>query len=178
MRVSRNIAARDAHTASVLRSVGVVDTLTTLTACEAADALFGWVYKQPGNASYEDCKEVLSRLKVERGLGDAEAALQRFGCGGISELRVDQYAEFYRYVTTALYLGVSPTYAWRDSSDIPDDLRDRWLLWHNEKDCVWEVRGALLGVIVDGETIEDVSGDSYFERRFANQTCSVQRDEL
>lgn len=180
MSVDANVAARDAFT----RRFGaqpVVEHNPDLARAsretahrimgEAEEKLFGWVYKQPGMPTYDDCKAILDRVYVERGSDEVQTVLQRFGSAAIKDLWIGLYERFYRYCKTILQYGISPTYAWTGPHDIPQAMRDRWLLLHPESDCLYEVRGVLPGELGGGE-VSDVSGLDTYEQLFIKQQIS------
>jgi len=162
MSISANIAARDKFTALV--SGTVVPTVLKMTAAEAEAALFGIAYKQPGMATREDCVAIFDRVYVERGKLDADAVLSRHGVWKITDLTIMLYNKFFTYCQAILTYGASPFYGWEVNS-ITDKVRDRWLLWHAESDCLWEVRGKLSDELDSGE-VEDVTGIPDYEHRF------------
>jgi hypothetical protein len=127
-----------------------------------------------------DCRDIGSRVLCERGEEDFEALKARFGIparGSIDDLLPSMYRGFWDHAYITLVRGVSPTYAWSAfNSTTPNHLRDRWLLWHDESDCLYEVRGKLSGADLDAMTsgeIVDVSGIDKFEQEFvARQTLA------
>lgn len=181
MTIIENITARKALTASLAAFFGVPDTNPSpdapKTASEAAAALFGWVYKEPGQPQLEDCKVILRRVSDERGQDEAEAVLARFGGVPVAKLSPLTWAMFHEYCSYLLVYGVS-AHGSVNVHDVPaDEKRDRWLLWHPESSCLWEVRGKLSGEL-DDEQVEDVSGLPEYEKRFVEQSAAQKEDEL
>lgn len=194
MTIAANIAARDRFTAFLGRRYLTVDAsshptfdFTARRADEATNArqmseaeekLFGWVYKQPGMATLDDCKAILRRVHDERGMEDSVALLQRFGIAhmGLDKLWIGMYQGFFDYARHCLYYGISPMYAWTGPMDIPQEVRDRWLLWHAESESLYEVRGMPPGELAGGE-VSDVSAMAEWEKRFADQQTGVKEEE-
>lgn len=179
MTIAANIEARDRFTRQLGMTARRVEEATRdRQMSEAEEKLFGWVYKQPGMATLEDCKGILKRVHDERGMEDATMLLQRFGIAhtGLSKLWIGMYQGFFDYARHCLQFGISPAYAWTCVGDIPHEQRDRWLLWHPESECLYEVRGVFPQELHGGE-VNDVSGDEKWEKRFADQQ-SGKADEL
>lgn len=135
-----------------------------LTAAEAEAALFGIAYKEPGMATKADCLAIFERVFAERGKMEADAVLSRHGVWKITDLSLILYNRFFAYCQAILTYGASPFYSWEVNS-ITDKVRDRWLLWHAESDCLWEVRGKLSNELDSGE-VSDVTGIIEYEHRF------------
>jgi hypothetical protein len=152
-RVTANIAARDHYTDFVLGLYTVVENAPT----------------------YEDCLALYGMMVAERGEDDARALLSRFGCRKIADLKdmVGLFADFYRFGSTSLLRGVSPTYTWSILNSKSNHLRDRWLLYHDGSEVWWEVRGKLspddLASLASGEVM-DVSGVPKHEEEFKRQS--------
>jgi hypothetical protein len=184
MTIAANIAARDRYTASLrgsddaapLHASQEVERESARPMSEAEEALFGWVYKQPGMPTFEDCKAILSRVYAERGSEETTVVLQRFGTQSISDLWIGLYQAFHDYCKTILNYGISPAYGWTGPDDVPTGMRDRWLLWHAESECLYEVRGSMPDELVLGE-VSDVSGVDEFEKRFIAEQIGG-KDEL
>lgn len=170
MTIAANIAARDRYTAALRGDQPSGKAVVGMTGNEATEALFGWVYKQPGMATLQDCKGILKRVHDERGMDESVMLLQRFGIAatGLDKLWIGMYQSFFDYARLCLYYGISPAYGWTNVDDIPHNLRDRWLLSHPESDCLYEVRGVFPQELHGGE-VNDVSGDEKWEKRFADQ---------
>jgi hypothetical protein len=170
MRILANIAAREAHTARLLNDQPSPKGVVAKTAVESTEALFGWIYKQPGMATLEDCQAVLTRLHNERSPEDAIAALQRFGVKSLKEMFAGEYERFFQRVTTALFFGLSPAYPWTCAEDIRmgEFCRDRYLFWNHQMDRLWESK-TKLGQELDSGEVSDVSGVPEFEKRFAEK---------
>ncbi len=167
MSLHENIYARNKLTALLSDDERPYGTL----ARDPAEKLFGWVYKDSNSATFDDCKAILDRVWVERGVEDGMTLLQRFGCGNLTDLFVGLYDRFFEYATISLNYGVSPQYGWKGRDDIPEEQRDRWLLRHPESDSLWEVRGKLSGELTD-ISVEDVSGILQYEKMFVEQSTS------
>ena len=179
MTIAANIEARDRFT----RQLGMTarrtqEVMRERQMSEHEEKLFGWVYKQPGMATLEDCGAIYKRIHDERGADDATMLLQRFGIAyaGLSKLWIGMYQGFFDYARHCLQYGISPAYAWSNINDIPHDQRDRWLLWHAESDCLYEARGVFPQELNGGE-ISDVSGIEEYEKRFVEQQ-NGKPDEL
>ena len=169
MPVTSQIAARDAFTAWLGGSI----PRKQMSAAEAEDALFGWVYKQPGMATFEDCRQMYMRIYDERGEHDALGLLQRFGVKHINKLPMMRYERFFKYASTSLYYGASPLYGWESKRDVvmPEFERDRWLFYDAKKDKLFEVRHVCppdLDKVWDGK-LTDVSGEPEYEQRWVEQ---------
>lgn len=175
MNAHDNIKARDYFTAMLVnlraRTVGLEES--------AAEALFGWTYKQPGMAQHKDCHAMYVRVLYERGQEDARALLQRFalGCqGDISTMYIGMCKPFFEYAATCLYYGVSPRDGWVSIDDVSDDMRDRWLLYHPESEALWEVRGAMPVLDLANDEVCDVSGIAHHEKRWVEQQAGKPSD--
>ena len=166
MSVELNVKARYEFTA-VLTGVAVKPVLR-LTAAEAEAVLFGIAYKEPGMATKADCVAIFDKVYAERGKMEADAVLSRHGVWKISDLSLILYNRFFAYCQAILTYGASPFYSWEVNA-IRDDSRDRWLLWHAESDCLWEVRGKLSDELDNGE-VSDVTGIIEYEHRFLSTT--------
>ena len=164
MSITANIAAREAHTAALHGDRPFAEGTVALTAAQAAEALFGIAYKQPGMITLADCQEVLTRVHDERGSTAVDAVLSRHGVWKLPDLFIGMYERFFLYCQAILTYGASPFYGW-DLDSIKDKVRDRWLLWHAESDCLWEVRGKLTDELSDG-LVSDVTGIVEHEHRF------------
>lgn len=160
----RNVEARNAHTQALLHKKRPADGQICLSAAEAEEALFGIAYKQPGDITLDDCKDILTRILDERGHMEVDAVLSRHGVWKITDMFTGMYKRFYLYCQSILTYGASPYYGWEIGS-IKGNCRDRFLLWHAESDCLWEVRGKLAGELDSGE-VEDVTGQLQYEERF------------
>lgn len=162
MNIEKNIEARNKFTSVVM---GIkLSVIPQLTAAEAEAALFGIAYKEPGMATKADCLEIFDRVYTERGKMEADAVLSRHGVWKIGDLWLGSYNRFFAYCQAILTYGASPFYGW-DVNSITDKVRDRWLLWHAESDCLWEVRGKLSDELDSGE-VSDVTGVAEHEHRF------------
>lgn len=133
----------------------------------------------------KDCMEIGVRVLLERGEDDFEAVKARFGIptrGSVNDLMPEMFKEFWHHCYICLVRGISPTYAWSAmNSTLPNHLRDRWLLWHDESDCLWEVRGKLSGSDLDGLSsgeVVDVSGVEKFEQMFVQRQTLAEIEEL
>lgn len=162
MSITKNIEARDKFTSVVLGRA--LPVYPKLTAAEASVALFGIAYKEPGMATKADCIGLFDRVYAERGKMEADAVLSRHGVWKIGDLSTGLFNNFFAYCQAILTYGASPFYGWEVNS-IADKVRDRWLLWHAESDCLWEVRGKLSDELDNGE-VEDVTGIVEYEHRF------------
>lgn len=160
--IEQNIAAREKFTS--LLTGAVQSVVPALTATEAEAALFGIAYKEPGMATKVDCLAIFERVFAERGKMEADAVLSRHGVWKITDLSLILYNRFFAYCQAILTYGASPFYGWEVNS-ITDEIRDRWLLWHAESDCLWEVRGKLSDELDNGE-VSDVTGIAEHEHRF------------
>lgn len=158
MHILKNIEARSRFTEKL------PPKKPQLTASEAANLLFGIAYKQPGMATREDCFEIFGRVLAERGKMEADAVLSRHGIWAVRDLPLMSYERFWTYCQAILIYGACPFYNW-DIENISDKVRDRWLMWHPESDCLWEVRGRLGNELEDG-LVSDVTGIPEHEQRF------------
>lgn len=162
MSIGANVEARNKFTSVVM---GIrLPIVPRLTAAEAEAALFGIAYKEPGMATKADCLAIFERVFAERGKMEADAVLSRHGVWKITDLSLILYNRFFAYCQAILTYGASPFYSWEVNS-ITDKVRDRWLLWHAESDCLWEVRGKLSNELDSGE-VSDVTGIIEYEHRF------------
>lgn len=120
----------------------------------------------------EDCMHAGAMVLAERGEDEFDALVTRFGCKRVvQDLLPVCYAEFYEYAQIILTRGVSANYGWSKDS-IPNRLRDRWLLWHAESECYWEVRGKLSADdlrSMEFEQVIDVSGIPWHEEAWREQ---------
>lgn len=86
--------------------------LEGMTAAQASEALFGWVYKQPGMATLQDCKDAAYRVGVRFGMEEAICLYQRFGVSTIKDLWIGQYEGFVAFANATLEHGVPPSASW------------------------------------------------------------------
>lgn len=169
MPATRQIVARDAFTVWLGGSLPP----KKMKAAEAESALFGWVYKQPGMATFEDCQQMYRRIYEERGQYDAEGLLHRFGVTHIKSLPLMLFEQFFKYASTALYYGASPLYGWEEKKDVvmPEFERDRWLFWDEKREKLFEVKTVCppeLDKVAEGKLV-DVSGIPEFEQRWVER---------
>lgn len=169
MPIVDQIAAREAFTRSLIGN----PPPKQLTAAETEDTLFGWIYKQPGMATLEDCRQMYRRIAAERGEQCADGLLKRFGVHHISKLPPMLWEQFFKYASTSLYYGASPLFGWEAKEDVvmPEFNRDRWLFWDVKRQRLTEVRNVCppeLDEIEDGKLI-DVSGVLEYEERWYKQ---------
>lgn len=162
MSITANIEARARFT-EVLQPV----KMHQATADEAAALLFGIAYKQPGMVTKEECVEIFGRVFDERGKMEADAVLSRHGIWAIRDIPPMLYERFWTYCQAVLVYGACPFYGW-EINNISPQVRDRWLLWHAESDCLWEVRGKLSNELDDGQ-VADVTGIPEHEQRFMSE---------
>lgn len=168
MILSRNIAVRDRFTAHLTGGQPATVTKVAMTGRQAEEALFGWIYKQPGMPTAEDCRHLLDRIYKERGPEDATFLMQRFGCNAFKDLWIGLYERFFKYARTSLFFGVSPAYGWDSGNDVKPEMRDRWLLLDESNNDLLEHRGSgIKDAINDGYV--DVSGVVEYEDLFYEQ---------
>ena len=175
--ILENIAARDAHTAALRGDQPIGNTKVpatgrkpALTAAQAEEALFGWIYKQPGMPTAEDCQRILTQIADELGAEDAKVMLQRFGSESVKAMPMCLYARFFERASICLQFGVSPAFGFVEKDEIHSlgVPRDRWLLWHPESECLFEHRGKI-GKLLNNGDVEDVSGIPEYEARFVRE---------
>lgn len=107
MTIAANISARNAYTARLAGSPRAFQTvgdtqLPIMTGNEATEALFGWVYKQPGMATIEDCRKALMLIDGKWGQDESLAALQRFGAQRLIDLWMGSFEGFCAFCATCL----------------------------------------------------------------------------
>lgn len=197
--LTRNSDARN-HLTAIISGKSVYEVAPRqLNAAEAADALFGVHYKQPGMATPEDCIHWSKRVAKALGQEAYEALLDRNGLKErpltVDMLKTGMWAgywqRFVEYAKTAVYFGLNPQWAWdfntHEEGDrkyfspfIPDpitrkpveELRTRWLLYHAESDCLFLAESwqtAYDCMERSGEDIADVTGVERFEQLFEAQ---------
>jgi len=172
--IQRNIDARFRLTQLISSGAGipgvqVVRGQRYLSAYEAEQALFGVAYKQPGMPTLDDCKAILGEIHEKYGDVLRTTIFQRFGIQHIRELPLLLCRDFWLYCAAVMIYGANPEYGWT-LDRISPDVRSRWLLWHPESDCLWEVHGKLAGELDSGE-VSDVTGEPKFEHMFAAQNA-------
>lgn len=167
----QNIDARQAFTQTLLPA-----NKRGLSAYEAEKALFGIAYKKPGMPTHEDCVELLDRINKVYGHTYSDAVLSRFGLWKLSELFIGMRHDFFLYCQSILVYGANPFYGWT-LNDIRDRVRSRWLMWHPESDCLFELKHAPTEDDIDGGLCSDVTGDVEFERMFIERSRE-QEEEL
>lgn len=163
-----NADARNALTARFLGADTSTPQPKQLSAAEAQDALNGWVYKQPGMATAEDCVAWAKRVGKAHKHEGLIALMQRFGIPGMgvtietfkNDLWIGQWQAFVDYAMTSVYYGLDPRDPWTVkvyeakgdtlryltpyvpdgiSHDAIESFRTRWLLYHAESDCLFTV---------------------------------------
>lgn len=137
--IQSNIDAREQHTSRLTGVQPFPKPLPALSAYEAQEALFGIAYKQPGMATFEDCQNLLDRIHNERGAVEADAVLSRFGIWKLRDMFIGMYNDFFLYCQSILTYGASPFYGWTLEA-ITDRVRNRWLMWHPESDCLFVLK--------------------------------------
>lgn len=162
MSIGANVEARTKFTYALHGFKSPV--VPRMTAAEAEAALFGIAYKEPGMVTKVECAEIFDRVYAERGKMEADAVLSRHGIWKIDDLSLGLCNQFFAYCQAILTYGASPFYSWEVNS-ITDKVRDRWLLWQAESDCLWEVRGKLSDEL-DSGAVSDVTGNIEHEHRF------------
>jgi hypothetical protein len=120
-----NTMARDAFTRSITGG---------LSAGEAAEALLGQFSPDKVTYTYKDALYWSHAVHEERGRGEHRTLLERFGLSEIKALGSDMYRDFIEYCQCIVWYGIAPHHGWTGKTDVPEDLRDRWLFWHAESD--------------------------------------------
>lgn len=169
--IQKNIDLRMGLTSSISNghgipgsSVKVEPAKRVLNAYEAEQHLFGIAYKQPGMPTLDDCKEVFLKIHNTHGSVYSNTILSRFGIWRIQDLTLIVARDFWLYCMSVIVYGAKPFYGW-SLQEIPDRVRERWLLWHPESDWLWEVHGQLAGELDSGE-VSDVTGIPEYEHMF------------
>lgn len=83
-----------------------------MTAAQAAEAQFGWVYKQPGMPTRNDCVAVCDRVQERFGQGEVVSLLQRFGVARLRDLWIGSYTEFVDFGNATVKRGHPPSASW------------------------------------------------------------------
>jgi len=163
--IQANIDARKRYSDVLSLSTPFHEPPLALSAYEAQEALFGIAYKQPGMATFADCQSLLERIDNERGKVEADAVLSRFGVWKIRDLFRGMYNDFFLYCQAVLTYGASPFYGWTLNA-VTDRVRNRWLIWHPESDCLFVLNKPPTEEDMDGGLCSDVTGDLEHERRY------------
>lgn len=193
----RNIDARDRLTAIILGKAVHEVAPKQLNAAEAADALNGHHYKQPGMATPEDCMHWAKQVAKHLGQEAYESLLSRNGMVErpltLEHLKNGLWAGYWQrfvdYAKTAVYFGLSPQWAWdvnvsefaegkyyqpfireQITRKPVEELRGRWLLYHAESESLFTVESWQRAIDCSegsGEEINDVTGVETWEQRFA-----------
>lgn len=164
MTIADNIAARWAYT----------NTLNPpMSAGQAAEALFGWVYKQPGMAKIEHCRHTLQMIADKFGQGESVALLQRYGVTTLGELWLGAYQGVVELGQACLSFDVPPSAGWSQINDVYAPNKLRRLMWHSESNCLFEVTTGEDYLTACNAPADDVTGIPEFENRFKDE-----RDEL
>lgn len=148
--IIQNITARNRHTAMLTGEFPPGYTGVALTASQATEALNGWVYKQPGMTTLGQCIKVVE--EVRQACGDKVVAklLKRHNCVKVQDIWPGMWEAFHK-----------------DATELLGNSQTRWLLFHPESDCVFEVldRDGAMECLNDG-LVHEVTGDPSFESRF------------
>ena len=83
--------------------------LPVMTGNEATEAAFGWVYKQPGMVTLEDCRRSVMMIDGKFGEAEAVALLQRFGCKGVIDLWMGMFEDFCKFAAECHRSDVPPS---------------------------------------------------------------------
>lgn len=150
--------------------------LGQLSASEATEALFNQHGEHKDKYLWTDVMAWSKRVFDERGRGEHQTLMERFGLSTLNRLTPDMYRSFLEYAKCIIWYGISPAYAWHNSSDVPYDLRDRWLLYHPESDDLFELHtmAEVNATLANGE-LNDVSGIELYEEAFLR---GLSPDEL
>jgi hypothetical protein len=135
-----------------------------LTAAEAAEALNGWVYKQPGMPTKADCIKVLDQMMLKFGYAECKVLLQRYAVECINDLWIGLYQNLVDFGNATLEYNYPPSGSWT-TDNIPTHL-SRWLVSHAESDSLFEVFDyAELLQCLENQA-DDVTGIDKFETMF------------
>lgn len=135
-----------------------------LTANEARNASFGWVFKQPGMPTIADCHEALSKIANEFGPHESLVALQRFGVLKLKEVYIGLYQSLVDFCNACLRYGQPPSSSWQQ--DNTPTVPSRWLIFHDASDCIFEVFDyEKFKSCMEEGNCSDVTGKTDFELR-------------
>lgn len=139
-----------------------------LTATEAVEALNGWVYKQPGMATIDDCKNTLNSVAEHFGYDETSILLQRFGVNKLTELWIGMYESLVSFGDATVEYGVPPSSSWQN--DNTPTYPPRWLVWHDTSEALFEVfnYAEYIGCMSEGNC-SDVTGVEKFELEFKSE---------
>lgn len=115
MRLASNIAARDKFTRQLGGEESRREALERRfgrPVSDGEDALFGWVYKQPGMPTLQDCRQAADAVAMRFGQFEARCLLQRFGVLTLNDLFMGLYQDFFDFAKAATTWGVPPSASW------------------------------------------------------------------
>lgn len=139
-----------------------------LTAAQASEALNGWVYKQEGMATLDDCKNTLNSVAEHFGYPEALTLLERFGVSDLKDLWVGIYESLVSFGDATVEYGVPPSGSWQN--DNTPTYPPRWLIWHDTSDALFEIfnYAEYIGCMSEGNC-NDVTGVDKFELLFKSE---------
>lgn len=103
MTVASNVAARNAHTASI----SGIDPTVTMNAVEAEKTLFGWVYKQPWMPTTADCQRILGEVRSTLGDSVANRLLKKHHSKAVTDIWPGGWEPFFKDAEALLEKGES-----------------------------------------------------------------------
>lgn len=83
-----------------------------MTAHEAAEELFGWVYKQPGMPTLDDCIDACERVILHFGDMAGIHLLQREGVEKLKDMWIGSYVGFVAFCNACIEYNVPPGASW------------------------------------------------------------------
>lgn len=110
-----NIAARDNFTRKLSGEESqreVLERQFGRPVSDGEEALFGWVYKQPGMPTLQDCRQAAASVAVRFGVAESRYLLQRFAVLSLNDLFMGLYQEFVNFAEATLKWGCPPSASW------------------------------------------------------------------
>ncbi len=83
-----------------------------MSGTQATEALFGWLYKQPGMATLEDVWQVAFQIEHFFGKWEMQCIFQRFGTSQPADLWIGLYEGFCTFGQACLEFNRPPSAAW------------------------------------------------------------------
>lgn len=88
-----------------------------MTATEAADALFGWVYKGEGQPTIVDVRKAVGAVQERFGSDEWVCLLMRYGANNLKDLWLGSYEEVVKFAEACLKYGIPPSGSWVRNND-------------------------------------------------------------
>ncbi len=136
-----------------------------LTGAQAYEALDGWVYKEKGMVTLDDCRIMLNRVTEHFSIDESVILLQRFGVQKLNDLWLGAYQSLVAFGSATLEYNLPPSASW--TNDNTPTYSPRWLIYHDTSEALFEVSVYSDYVAaMDEGNCSDVTGIDKFELQF------------